>query len=296
MQGASQIANYFSIQLRLNEANMKLRKALDKAKKIREGAPQSELPGKIKVGEKLPANDWRPPVYSDSTSIELNTETLLANRCICIEPESAEIDCYKVLRTKIQQLTQQNGWNTVMITSPRPGEGKTLTSINLALTFSRAFNQTVLLVDSDLRHQNVHRVLGFESDSGLIDYLVEDKPLKEFNIWPGIDKLTLISGGRTIQNSTELLGSPKMKAVIDEMKSRYDDRYILFDAAPVLISADALALAPLVDCIIMVVEEGRTSTKDVQKAIEMIPREKFLGFVLNRESKAIAEDNNYYYR
>jgi non-specific protein-tyrosine kinase len=125
---------------------------------------------------------------------------------------------------------------------------------------------------------------------------VEDKPLKEFIIWPGIDKLTLISGGRTIQNSTELLGSPKMKALIDEMKSRYDDRYILFDAAPVLIGADALALAPLVDCIIMVVEEGRTSTKDVQKAIEMIPREKFLGFVLNRQSKAIAEDYNYYYR
>ena len=275
---------------------MKLRKALDKAKKIREGGPPSELPEKIKVGEKLPANDWRPPVYSDSASIELNTKILLANRCICIEPESAEIDCYKVLRTKIQQMTRSNGWNTVMITSPRPGEGKTLTSINLALTFSRAFNQTVLLVDSDLRHQNVHRVLGFKSDSGLIDYLEQDKPLKEFIIWPGVDKLTLISGGRTIQNSTELLGSPKMKAVIEEMKSRYDDRYILFDAAPVLIGADALALAPLVDCIIMVVEEGRTSTKDVQKALEMIPREKFLGFVLNRQSKAVTEEYSYYYR
>jgi non-specific protein-tyrosine kinase len=275
---------------------MKLRKALDKAKKIREGAHQSEFPEKIKAGEELPANDWRPPVYFDSTSVELNKKIVLENRCICIEPESAEIDCYKVLRTKIHQMTRQNGWNTVMITSPRPGEGKTLTSVNLALTFSRVFNQTVLLVDSDLRHQNVHRVLGLESGSGLIDYLLEDKPLKEFIIWPGIDKLTLISGGRTIQNSTELLGSPKMKALIDEMKSRYDDRYILFDAAPVLIGADALALAPLVDCIIMVVEEGRTSTKDVQKAIEMIPREKFLGFVLNRQSKAIAEDYNYYYR
>lgn len=275
---------------------MKLRKALDKAKKIREDSPQNDSPKKLKVEERGTANDWRAPVYSDSTSVELNKDLVLANRCICIEPESAEIDSYKVLRTKILQATQQEGWNTVMITSPRASEGKTLTTINLALTFSKAYNQTILVVDCDLRKQNIHKMLGFPSDKGIYNYLAGDRPLKESIIWPGIEKLSLISGGPTIQNSTELLASTRMKELVLEMKSRYDDRYVLFDTPPVLLGADTLALTPYIDCIVMVVEEGRTSTRDVHQAMEMIPKEKFLGFVLNRRSKPEAEEYYGYYR
>lgn len=262
---------------------MKLRKALDKAKQQRGESvifvPQFTKPGKKKIAE----GDWHRPVYSKSAKIDLDTRTVLNNRCVCIEPDSPQLDCYKVLRTKIQQLTQTRGWNTVMITSPRAGEGKTLTAINLALTFARAYNQTMLLVDCDLRKQSIHKMLGFQSDAGLIDYLVDDRPLNEAMIWPGIDKLTLISGGRTISNSTELLGSPRMEALIREIKSRYDDRYVLFDVPPVLGSADTLALAPCIDSIVMVVEEGITSIHDVQRAVKMLPSEKFLGFVINRQ-------------
>ncbi|MBE9544760.1 MAG: polysaccharide biosynthesis tyrosine autokinase [Proteobacteria bacterium] len=265
---------------------MKLRKALDKARKNREGSSQTEMPEKERFKEEIPTDDWRQPVYSQSTQIELSTEAVIENRCVCIEPDSPEIDCYKVLRTKIQQMTQEKGWNTVMITSPRSGDGKTLTAINLALTFSKTFNQTILLVDCDLRKQDVHKLLGFHSESGLVDYLVNDRPLNEFIIWPSVEKLTLISGGRMIQNSTELLGSPRMKKLVEEIKLRYDDRYVLFDVPPVLGSADTLALVPFIDSIVMVVEEGKTSTRDVQKALEVLPKEKFLGFVMNKQKKS----------
>jgi non-specific protein-tyrosine kinase len=275
---------------------MKLRKALDKAKLAREGLVQTSLVEKRNIKEKKPPEEWRSPVYSESTHIELNTETILDNRCVCIEPNSPEIDCYKVLRTKIQLLTKQKGWNTVMITSPQPAEGKTLTSINLALTFSKVYNQTVLLVDCDLRHQNVHKVLGFQSNSGLMNCLLKDQPLEDLIIWPGVDKLTLISGGRTMDNSSELLGSPQMKTLIQEMKSRYKDRYVIFDTSPVLIGDDAIALAHCIDSIIMVVEEGRSSMKDIKKALEMLPREKFLGFVLNRQTSALAKKYYGYYK
>ncbi|CAB1062263.1 Tyrosine-protein kinase EpsD (EC [Olavius sp. associated proteobacterium Delta 1] len=278
---------------------MKLRKALAKAKKARQEViklnvtkTQPEDPGHL---GKKPGNGWKPPVYSQSIHIELDTEVLLRNRCICVEPNSPEIDCYKVLRTKIQQLTQAKGWNTVMITSTVPGEGKTLTSINLALTFSKAYNQTVLLVDCDLRYQSIHKVLGFHNDSGLIECLMDNRPLQESIIWPGIEKLTLMSGGRTIQDSTELLGSPRMQALVKEMKTRYDDRYVIFDLPPLLVGADALALAPFIDCIVMVVEEGRTPTKDLQKAMQMLPPEKFIGFVMNRQKIAMAEYYGAYY-
>ena len=275
---------------------MRLRKALDKAKLAREGTVQTRLVEKENIKEKRTPEEWRSPVYSESTNIELNTETILNNRCICIEPNSPEIDCYKVLRTKIQLLTRQKGWNTVMITSPQPAEGKTLTSVNLALTFSKVYNQTVLLVDCDLRHQNVHKVLGFQSNSGLMNYFLKDQPLEEIIIWPGVDKLTLISGGRTMDNSSELLGSPQMKTLIQEMKSRYEDRYVFFDTSPVLIGDDAIALANYIDSIIMVVEEGRTSMKDIKKALEMLPQEKFLGFVLNRQTGALGDKYYGYYK
>ena len=273
---------------------MKLRKALEKAKKSREEMPEPGLLKEPNVEMKKTANEWKSPVYSQSAHVELNNQDLLDNRCICIEPESMEIDCYKVLRTKLQHLTQHKGWNSVMITSALPGEGKTLTAINLALTFSKAYNQTVMLVDCDLRNQNINKVLGLKSTAGLIECLVDGRPLQKSIIWPGIDKLTLMSGGRTIQNSAELLGSPRMQTLVKEMKTRYEDRYVLFDTPPLLVGADALALAPMVDCIVMVVKEGKTSTKDVQKAVQMLPQDKFLGFVMNHMKSFKTEGYGYY--
>ena len=274
---------------------MKLDKALEKAKLIRWAADDSEVSINLTDESALSCEGWQAPVYCNSKKIDLNTRAVINNRCVCIQPDAPELDCYKVLHTKIQQLTRDNGWKTVMITSPRVGEGKTTTAINLALTFSKAYDQTVLLVDCDLRRQNIHKMLGFNSRRGLIDCLMDGKPLQDIIIWPGVEKLILISGGRTIQSSTELLGSRRMKTLAHELKTRYDDRYVLFDAPPVLMGADVMALAPCVDSIVMVVEKGKTTNSDVQKAVEMLPQEKFLGFVMNRQKHSKGKDG-YYYR
>ncbi|UCF94525.1 MAG: polysaccharide biosynthesis tyrosine autokinase [Desulfobacterales bacterium] len=276
---------------------MKLRKALDKAKKAREenvvAMPQAAAVPAPEIKE--PRREGVSPVYSQSRSVAVDPQRAAANRCVGIQPNAPETESYKVLRTKILHRIRGNGWNTIMITSTQPGEGKTLTSVNLAFTFAREYNQTVLLVDGDLKRQGINQCLGLNSDVGLIDYLVDDVPLEELIIWPGIDKLSLISGGRTITESSELLGSPKMKTLVREMKTRYDNRYILFDLPPVLSGADALAFAPLVDCIVMVVEAGRTSRRDLQKALEGIPKEKFIGFVLNRQKFSKKDKYKYYY-
>jgi protein-tyrosine kinase len=273
---------------------MNLRKALDKAKQMRGDAPPPKLTkGKPVVITKSPDKEWTLPVYDSSCCKEVQSGSLIANRCVCIAPDADELESYKVLRTRLQQAMKPKGWNTILLTSPNPGDGKTLTAINLALTFSKAYNQTVMLVDCDLRRQSIHRVLGLESEAGIVDYLIDDKPLQEFIIWPGIDKLTLISGGRSIQNSAEVLGSARMRSLIQELKTRYDDRVVIFDAPPLLSGADTLALAPLVDCILMVVKESRTRMRDVRKALDMIPREKFLGYVMNQQRK-VGKPGYYY--
>jgi non-specific protein-tyrosine kinase len=182
-----------------------------------------------------------------------------------------------------------------MVTSPGEAEGKTLTAINLALTFAKAYNQTVMLVDCDLRRQDIHKRLGIDSRMGLVDYLVDDRPLRDFILWPGIEQLTLISGGRPVQNSAELLGSERMRSLVNELKTRYEDRYILLDAAPVLVNADAMALAAFVDCILMVVNEGGSGLKDIQKALASLPREKVIGYVLNRQKHPQTRGSRYYY-
>ncbi len=242
------------------------------------------------------SGDWMQPTYHESTPVTLNPDLLEENRCVCMFPDSPEINFFKVLRTQIQQALTANHWNTVMITSANPGEGKTLTAINLALTFSKTFNQTVLLIDCDLQKQSIQKYLGVPGKMGLIDHLYDDRELKEIIVWPGIDKMTLISGGRTIKDSAEVLSSPKMRSLVTEMKTRYSDRIILFDVPPVLSRADVIAFSPLVDCIVMVVEEGKTSMQDIKKAVSLLPQEKFLGFVLNKKKTGLKELNSNPYQ
>jgi len=277
----------------------KLRKALEKAKQDRVyeiGAMTEQHAATTKVASTSDATEDRigqfSPVYSQCRSHELNQETLANNHCLCISSDPFEIESYKMLRTQVLQRTRPEGWNTVMITSALPGEGKTLTAVNLTVTFAKEFNHTALLVDCDLNKQAVHKILGIDSKLGLIDALADNRPLQDLLVWPGIEKLTLISGGRTISDTSEVLSSAKMKALVSEIKSRYHDRYVFFDLPPVLSVDDAVAFAPLVDAILMVVRAGKTSIRDIEKAVDLLPKEKFLGFVLNRHkapSKAYAE-------
>lgn len=225
---------------------------------------------------------WVSPSYSVSRAVTLCPDKVAARRCVAFSQDTAAIDAYKVLRTQILQRTKKSGGRTIMVTSARHGEGKTTTAINLSFTFAREFLQTVLLVDCDLQHQDVHRYLCYDNDHGLIDYLLDDKPVSELITWPGIEKLTVISGGRTIEESSELLGSPRMRDLVADMKSRYPERYVIFDVPGLLSSADALVFAPLVDHILVVVQEGQTSLPEIQRAVATLPADKVLGLMLNR--------------
>jgi non-specific protein-tyrosine kinase len=116
----------------------------------------------------------------------------------------------------------------------------------------------------------------------LINYLLDDCPVSELFTWPGIEKITLVSGGRTFRESSEILGAPRMRELIDDMKSRYPERYVFFDVQSILSGADALVFAPMVDHVLLVVEEGKTSIHDIKKTVAMLPEGKLLGLILNR--------------
>jgi len=244
------------------------------------------------VQSNRPKPGWYSPNYNQSRTVKLVPEVVTANRCITFDGQPQLVDAYKILRTQILQKMQQMGGTTLMVTSAQPGDGKTTTAINLAFTMAKEFQQTVLLVDCDLQQQDVHKQLGYASDKGLIDYLLDDCPVSDLFTWPEIEKITVISGGRTIRESSELLGSPRMKELVVDMKTRYPSRFVIFDMQSISAGADALVFAPLVDHIIMVVQEGKTPIPDIKRTLKMLPEEKVLGLMLNRHKKATHKVKN----
>lgn len=189
---------------------------------------------------------------------------------------------YKILRTQIIQRLQENGWNTVAITSPTRGSGKTLTAINLAMSIAQEFDYTVLLVELDLINPAFHQFLGFNHQKGIVDHLLYDVPIPEILLNPGIDRLLVIPAGSPVRNSSELLSSSKMTRLVEELKLRYADRIVLFDLPSVLSADDAMAFSPYVDTALLVVEEGETRIDDVRRALDYLRSAQILGIVVNR--------------
>lgn len=238
---------------------------------------------------------WVSPVYTKSKQVRINCDVALENRLVCLRRDTEHLEHYKMIRTQIAQQVKEKGWNTIMITSALPGEGKTTTAINLSLSFAKEFDRTVLLVDADLRQQKIHKYLGYANNTGLAEAFREHRSVEDLIVWPGVEKLTIISGGATVSDSAEILQSPKMTAIVKDIKDRYSDRYVFFDTPPLLSGADAMAFAPLVDGIVMVVAAGNTSIEDIKKAATLIPKEKFIGFILNRYTGKTSAGYGYGY-
>jgi Mrp family chromosome partitioning ATPase len=141
----------------------------------------------------------------------------------------------------------------------------------------------VLLVDADLRHPSVHSYFGIEAEYGLSDYLTADKLLSELLIHPEeIPGLVILPGGKPLANSAEMLNSPKMARLVEELKTRYPSRIILFDLPPLLGAADTLAFSPYVDAALLVIEDGKTQAEDVKRALGLLQGTSLIGTVLNK--------------
>lgn len=220
--------------------------------------------------------------YTMTKMVEVPEKTLLDNRIIAALPEHKFKDAYRMMRTRVLQTMRNNGWTSVAVTGPASGCGKTLTAINLAVSLAMEVTHTVLLVDLDLRRPSVHKYFGYEPELGLSDYLTTDVPLHQLLFTPSIDRLVVLPGRNALPNSAEMLRSPRMVALVNEIKTRYPDRLIVFDLPPILAADDALAFSPYTDCFLMVAESGGTKKDDLQKAFEILKNTPLVGTVLNK--------------
>ncbi|WP_432736818.1 polysaccharide biosynthesis tyrosine autokinase [Maridesulfovibrio sp. FT414] len=233
--------------------------------------------------EMVEACELPKPIFSED--INLDEVELAKNRILTSHSSASFTDIYNLLRTQILHRTKKNGHNVLMVTSAMPGEGKTITSINLAISIAREVDQFALLVDTDMRKPSIHKYLGIDAEKGLTDHLLHNIPVHKLLIKPGISKLSYLAAGEPIKGSTEILGSPKLQELILEMKARYPDRYVIFDCPDLLHAPDALVFSSYVDGIIFVIEAGKTSREHVQKALRLLEGRNIVGVVLNKTEK-----------
>ena len=184
----------------------------------------------------------------------------------------------------------------VMITSALPGEGKTFCTLNLALSMALEVNRTVLLVDADVARPTLPRTLGIDCDRGLMDVLTEPEvSIPDVLVRTNIPNLSILPAGRPHGRSTEVLASPAMMNLLEELNRRYDDRIILFDTPPLLATSEPGVLAAHMGQIVMVVEAERTPRSSVERAMEQLQQCDVVLTTLNKSTRN-AEMGGYYAR
>jgi protein-tyrosine kinase len=204
----------------------------------------------------------------------------------------ASVEQYRRLAAVLHHAQNERGLRVIMVTSALPGEGKTLTASNLALTLSESYQRRVLLVDADLRRPSVHQLFALPSLSGLSDGLraVEDRKLTLVEV---STRLTVLPAGRPDPDPMSVLTSSRMQYVLDEAREKFD--WVIVDTPPVGLMPDAHLLAAMVDGAVLIVGAGMSPHRAVAKAAEVIGRERILGVVLNRVTEGAMSHDGYYY-
>jgi protein-tyrosine kinase len=273
----------------------RIKQALARAREQRTDpfATPAQRPPQSRTRDHTPASAPTPIVYTKTRQIELDPAYLRSHRVIS-DLNDPVADPYKILRTKVLQRMRANNWRSLAITSPTEGCGKTLTAINLAISIAREVNQTVLLVDLDLRRPQVQRYLTPEPLPGISDYLLKETPVSDLLFNPkGVDRLVVLPGHTSVTHSSEMLSAPRMVSLFQEMKTRYPSRIVLVDMPPVLACDDVLAFSPYLDAVLLVAADGETSREDLRRSAELLDKMNILGIALNKSSAANAGD--YYY-
>ena len=262
------------------------RMALDKARKQRvRGRP-------VFFVQSVPTTTVNPaPIsYHSTRVVQVDPDVLRANRIVASADGDPTGNIYRILRSQVMKKLADAGWSTLAICSANQGEGKTLTAINLAISLAIDVNQTVLLVDLDLRDPDVAGKFGIAPEFGLDDFLRGRVELSQCLVNPGIERLVLLPMRAPMDKSSEVLGSPAMARLAHELKNRYPDRIVIYDMPPVLLTDDCLAFMANVDAALFVVAEGESAKADVERSLSLLKDCHVIGTVLNKslEKRATA--------
>ena len=252
----------------------KLEKALQKARQERHAAQGMNLT--VSVDDEHVLTSALP-----AASVHISEAFCEQNRIIAALAKNPHADLFRILRTQVLQTMRKNGFKTLAVTSPNYNEGKTTVAINLAMSIALDLNQTVLLVDLDLRNPSVHSYLGLSPRAGVADYLSGKASIADCMERLPLNRMTILPSGTLVEHSSEVLGSPQMGVFACELRERYPDRIVIYDMPPLLLQDDPLAFLPHVDGVLLVAREGKTPVSDLSRALTILSATTVVGTVLN---------------
>jgi protein-tyrosine kinase len=196
---------------------------------------------------------------------------------------------YRMLRARLLQRARANHWKTIGVSSPGAGEGKSLTSLNLALTIAREKNNNVILIDLDMRNPRICRYLGVHPPAPIDKYLAGNAEPQDCLFSIGMENLTLAGSETPIEHSSELLASGRVEELFRYITDNVPEPFLIADLPPLLSTDDALVVAPKVDACLLVVCEGKSRRDGSAKALELLEEFNLAGIVLNQSTAVVSD-------
>lgn len=259
-------------------------------------ASQSSVQTTITLDDIQPATSSRNTIMLDLAELERQNFVSLSSERRLINEE------YRVIKRKLINnafgalSSTLKHPNLILVSSSRPGEGKTFSSINLALSIALEQDKTVLLVDSDVLRPKVARMLNIQHETGLTDYLQsEDVQVSDIILNTNVERLKIVTAGRPHHLSTELLASERMLMLVNEFASRYHDRIVIFDAPPLLGVNETSVMASMCGQAVVVVEENRSKLSEIEQAVSLLPKDIATGFLINKAHRNQGKGYGYGY-
>lgn len=219
-----------------------------------------------------------------SQAMKLDVGACRENRLLLAPTEHDEgaVAAYRMLRTRMLHRIRAQKWTTIGVTSTAPGDGKTLTALNLSFSLAREKNSEVVLLDLDLRNPSICRTLDLVAPRELRDFFEQPSSTDNLFFSIGVENLTLAGQNTSTQQASELLASSRFEDLIAHVKESTVNPIVLIDLPPVLSTDDVLVLAPRLDALLLVVAEGKTDRGALDKATELLSEFQLAGVVLNQ--------------
>ena len=214
-------------------------------------------------------------VLYDHNNIDKNLVAIL-------NPRSFEAEQFRQLRTNLFYPVSGKVPRSIIVTSAVPSEGKSFVVANLAVSIAQSLNEHVLIIDCDLHKPSVHKLFGFSKTAGLSEYISNGTPLSSLLLKTKVSKLNILPAGNPPHNPSEIISSQQMLILLEEVKKRYRDRYILIDSPPPDLAAETHAIYRMVEGVVLVIEHRRTPRDIVSSLVNKIGKEKILCIVFNK--------------
>jgi capsular exopolysaccharide synthesis family protein len=255
---------------------------------------QAGLAPELSLDEPARTPEPREQTVAGAPELTLNGAPVPADSRLVLNPDlpAIAVEQYRRLAATLHHLQEDRGVKRVIVSSAIANEGKTLTSVNLALTLSHSYAKRVLLIDADLRRPRVNVVFGLPSGPGLSDALDRREPNK-LPVAMVSPLLAILPAGRATPDPMAGLTSSRMAAILEDAAAQFD--WVIIDTPPVGLLSDARLLAAMADVALIVVGSGTTPCGAVQRAVDAIGRERVLGVVLNRADEKLATGGEYHY-